>query len=883
MKRSVSLLVIMLIALVSLAQTQQGVAYRYNGKNPRTPLGNVTIAYDGNKRTTISAENGSFALTLVGRKMGDRIGLVSVKKREMMVFNQHAVDEWSIRKEPLMLILCNADEFEKQKENLINIGRREAKKKYDKQKAELEKQLSASQIKEAEYEAALDKAYEELERLQKIIGEYAEYFVRIDLSEVTAEEQRILDLVHEGKIEEALKAYDKLNLLDKFDAEASSYQALSDASKKIEDEKIHRKNNIENLYDAVQHHVSTLILAERPKEAEQKLYSLLEKLTPLFDSHPDEFRSKAAKVHKQLSEITSSLTKRTDHLLAAINEYTILCSQNPDLYLEALGNAQYHLGTLYLLYYDADTKVENLLNSALTNITELYKQDPNKYRLPLALIKYRLGVFYQENSNNTQAEQMFAEALDVMSLIEKHDDYPYRLSAYIYNALGDLYESLDKKEAVYLQELECYKQLVLRDMDDYGLTLYEKQATMLSFYLDTLKDRSKAKDLFQKEYLFYQHNTDSLSLLTHNNPEKYGDKLARLQKQYIFYFLTSAFEDHNEFTYDNNVKLFQTILENYEYLYQFSPSKYGIDYAEAQGYWGNYCYTLKDSIKAEEYYQKKLEIYSQLNQYDPVEFGVLNAEEQIDIKKKEECCINTIDFLTEKYRQDPQRYGENLAEVLDLLGSLYHYTLHDPLRAEECYLKGIEIYTYLSQSDLEKYGGELGRILKNTGDFYKEISDSTNYYFNKAIGNEGIEKAIDYYLKAEKVYAEMATVDYWHYGSLLADIQGEIAAFYKKNKNDNAKVEEYYLKEEGTYTHLASLDYRYGVFLAYRQMYLAIYYKDVLNAEEDAERYNRKALATLTQLIELAPKKYQDEFVPLQEYLIGTQTKKNRPRVFDRP
>ena len=105
MKRVISLLMILMLALGALAQTQQGVVYRYNGKNPRTPLGNVTIAYDGNKRTTISAENGSFALTLVGRKMGDRIGLVTVKKREMMVFNQHAVDEWSVRKEPLMLIL----------------------------------------------------------------------------------------------------------------------------------------------------------------------------------------------------------------------------------------------------------------------------------------------------------------------------------------------------------------------------------------------------------------------------------------------------------------------------------------------------------------------------------------------------------------------------------------------------------------------------------------------------------------------------------------------------------------------------------------------------------------------------------------------------------
>ena len=116
--------VFLLIPITISAQTisQHGVAYQYNGKKERTPLGNVTISYETDKRTTISDEHdGTFILTLVGRKMGDRIGSVTIKKREMMVFNQHAVDEWSVRKDPLKLILCNTDEFERQKENLIEI------------------------------------------------------------------------------------------------------------------------------------------------------------------------------------------------------------------------------------------------------------------------------------------------------------------------------------------------------------------------------------------------------------------------------------------------------------------------------------------------------------------------------------------------------------------------------------------------------------------------------------------------------------------------------------------------------------------------------------------------------------------------------------------
>lgn len=126
------------LPLLSQSIKQHGVTYRYNGKNPRTPIGGVYIKPITASNGEVSDDNnGTFTLVLSNLKMGDRIGNVRVTKQGMMVFNQQAVDEWSIRKEPLCLILCNADEFQKQKENLIDIGRNEAKKKYDRRLAEL--------------------------------------------------------------------------------------------------------------------------------------------------------------------------------------------------------------------------------------------------------------------------------------------------------------------------------------------------------------------------------------------------------------------------------------------------------------------------------------------------------------------------------------------------------------------------------------------------------------------------------------------------------------------------------------------------------------------------------------------------------------------------
>lgn len=233
MKKILCLSVGLLVATMAFAQVQmqKGFSYQYNGKNPRTPLPNVTIECITANNAVISDSTGTFTLTFNKLKMGDRIGLVSVTKREMMVFNQQAVDEWSIRKEPLCLILCDANEFENQKQNLIEIGKREAKKKYDHQKAELEKQLEASQIDRARYEAELDTEWQELDRLHKHIDEYADLFARIDESEIDSLAQQAMDLFNHGQVDEAVKLFEQGNYLEKLKA---SNRAIQQADKMIE-------------------------------------------------------------------------------------------------------------------------------------------------------------------------------------------------------------------------------------------------------------------------------------------------------------------------------------------------------------------------------------------------------------------------------------------------------------------------------------------------------------------------------------------------------------------------------------------------------------------------------------------------------------------------
>ena len=134
---SIALMLHMCLAIQSQTINQKGVTYRYNGKNKRTPIGGVYIKPVTANNGVVSDEgNGTFTLVLKSLQMGSRIGNVRVTKQGMMVFNQQAVDDWHVRKDPLCLILCDADEFQRQKKNLIAIGERQAQKKYEKKLAE---------------------------------------------------------------------------------------------------------------------------------------------------------------------------------------------------------------------------------------------------------------------------------------------------------------------------------------------------------------------------------------------------------------------------------------------------------------------------------------------------------------------------------------------------------------------------------------------------------------------------------------------------------------------------------------------------------------------------------------------------------------------------
>ena len=549
-----TLVLMMTMSVPMLAQTvtQRGVAYQYNGKKQRTPLGNVTITYDANKRTTISGEqDGAFALTLDGRRMGDRIGLVTVRKREMMVFNQHAVDEWSVRREPLMLILCNAEEFERQKENLINIGRREAKKKYDRQKAELEAKLQASEIQRAEYEAALDKAYDELDRLNKNVGEYADLFARIDESEIDTLAQRAVDLYNEGRVEEAIRLFEQGNYMEKLDRALKTSQQADELKAVAEQAKERATQDSLKALQSLKAQIEAYKLNNEWDKAGELLKGLADRLNTVDDcknyayfcGNQNNFRD-AEEYYKRAKEL---LGKQQD------KESIDYQSTNASL-----------LHNLALLYSVTQrfTESEAMYKEALEIRRRLAQANPQAYEPYVAMTLNNLAALYSVTQRFTESEAMYKEALEIYSRLAQANPQAYEPDvAMTLNNLALLYsntQSFTESEAMYKEALEIYRRLAQQNPQAYEPDVALTLNNLALLYSNTQR--------FTESEAMYKEALKIRRRLAQANPQAYEPDLAATQ--YNLGLLKVQQE-----LYSDAITSFEEALEIYRRLAKTNPAQ----------------------------------------------------------------------------------------------------------------------------------------------------------------------------------------------------------------------------------------------------------------------------------------------------------------------
>ena len=741
---------------------QKGITFRYNGKNPRTPLGGVYVKTATSPNGVVSDENnGVFFLKLQNVKMGDRLGRATISKTGLMIFNQQAVDEWSARKEPLKLILCDANQFQKQKNNLISIGRNQAEKKYKKRLAELEKKNKAQQLTLDEYYAKLDSINRDRDNAEKHMEEYADMFARIDESEVDTLAQRAIELFNQGQLEEAIKLFEQGNYLEKLDDALKIKTQAEELRQKADSAEVLADKDIEEYKKSIQAQVSAYKMSNEWDKAAELLKGLADKLQTqdvigdyarfsltqnlfveaetyyniyikkqllLSNTNPQIYEYGLAVSYHNLALIYNNTNrlKESEHMYKlALEIRKRLAENNTPRYESDLAQTYNNLANLY---EDEQRLIESeqMYELALVIFKRLEETNPQVYEPHLALIYNNLGVLYKRTKQFLKSEQMYSVALEIYKrLVETNPQIVESGLARTYYNLGLLYSDTQRfheSEQMYKYSLEIRKRLAATNPLAYEPDLAKTYSNLGFLYSNTQR--------FSESEQMYKSGLEIYKRLVETNPQMVESALAD-----SYYNLGLLYSDTQRFS--ESEQMYKSALKIYQRLAGANPQVYDSDLADSYSNLGLLYSDMQRFAESEQMYNSALEIYKRLMGENAHFYGqrlanclFLLAELQVKQEKYAE-AISPLEKALDFYKKEAEQ-GKSIdyyTEAMLLLHQLYSQEKKYS-RAYQCFKQNIPLLKTLYQSDKSNYIELLNGILVSQS-FYsifeKQYVEAENY------------------------------------------------------------------------------------------------------------------------------------------------------------
>src|SRR5574344_1109290 len=243
MKRIVFCIFLISIYLGASAQEmkQSGVAYQYNGKNPKTALSNVSVRT--NASPAVSGSDGSFVLTFRQTRMGDPIRLLLASKSGYVLFNKDETESWSVKRTALRLVMCDAATYNKMRSANYDRILANMMKRHEQEENRLKTKLAQHIIKENDYRHQLDSISKLYDNSLTKIDEYTDEYTRIDESELDSIMSKAKQLFDEGNVDEGLKVLESSKVVDKYieslnrkdKAQAQINEGMKKKSEAVED------------------------------------------------------------------------------------------------------------------------------------------------------------------------------------------------------------------------------------------------------------------------------------------------------------------------------------------------------------------------------------------------------------------------------------------------------------------------------------------------------------------------------------------------------------------------------------------------------------------------------------------------------------------------
>lgn len=212
------------MSLTALGQTQKGYVKTLGRPNQKgMALSGVTIRVSGVHNAVLSGNDGTFSMSMTGKKNGEPYALQQVQKSGYELNDNTTIGRqyaFSI-KVPLTIVMVSKQQLQDDKLRIENTAYKKAEKKYRQMSALLEKQKEQNEITEENYREQLRALQNSFSKYQSLIDDLAEHYAHTDYDELDAKEYEINQCIENGELERAdsilqqMGIYQRINYITK--------------------------------------------------------------------------------------------------------------------------------------------------------------------------------------------------------------------------------------------------------------------------------------------------------------------------------------------------------------------------------------------------------------------------------------------------------------------------------------------------------------------------------------------------------------------------------------------------------------------------------------------------------------------------------------------
>lgn len=400
-----------------LAQSEQKISVlEYNGKDGKTPLSQVGVTVL-NAGATISDDKGEATLKFRTLHAGDRVSVRRIEKAGYEIFNSQAIEQWSVSPQrPFQIILCRSDKFMALRDQYSRVASDSYAKQYKAEQAKLAAERKKTKMLEEVYQQKMLDLENQYQQQLEDLETYVDQFARIDLSELNSQQQELINLVRDGKIDEAVKKYESADYQAQYRKQCEEIAKIDHAQAQLAVVEAKKRSDREKVFQAIHRQIATYRLAGG-RENFQKVTNLLKSVADADTTNLEAVWNYA--LHAQNQNLYTDCEMY-------FNIYIRGCQNQPTLQ----ANAYFKLGQGYMLKHDPGKAEEACLKS-LSILQPIVNQEPERFAFQLLEIKNALCKNYIWTNQLDKAKEILSTAIPECEVRynENNEEYIETLSS----------------------------------------------------------------------------------------------------------------------------------------------------------------------------------------------------------------------------------------------------------------------------------------------------------------------------------------------------------------------------------------------------------------------------------------------------------------------